>query len=93
MIPILSQTKSRLYAPVEIADHLYLDSSERKIAEEGFNNSSAKMLSVGTVLFISRAGIGEMVILRKKSYTNQGFQSIIPHENELEPYFTFYVPK
>ena len=77
------------YAPVEIADQIYVESSERKITEEGFNNSSAKMLPVGTVLFTSRAGIGKMAILRKESCTNQGFQSIVPHENELDSYFIF----
>ena len=77
------------YAPAEIADQIYVESSERKITEEGFNNSSAKMLPEGTVLFTSRAGIGKMAILRKESCTNQGFQSIVPHENELDSYFIF----
>ena len=30
-----------------------------------------------------------MAILRKKSCTNQGFQSIVPHENELDSYFIY----
>lgn len=77
------------YAPAEIAGQIYVDSSERKITEEGYNNSSAKMLPVGTVLFTSRAGIGKMAILRKEACTNQGFQSIVPHNNELDSYFIF----
>ena len=47
------------------------------------------MLPVGTVLFTSRAGIGKTAILRKKGCTNQGFQSIVPHENMLDSYFIF----
>ena len=66
-----------------------MDSSERKITTEGFNNCSAKMLPVGTVLFTSRAGIGKTAILAKKGCTNQGFQSIVPHEKELDSYFIF----
>ena len=77
------------YAPAEISEQIYVDSSERKITEEGFNNSSTKKLPVGTVLFTSRAGIGKMAILRKESCTNQGFQSIVPHKNELDSYFIF----
>jgi len=77
------------YAPAEIANQIYVDSSERKITSEGFDNSSAKMLPVGTVLFTSRAGIGKMAILRKEACTNQGFQSIVPHVNELDSYFIF----
>lgn len=66
-----------------------MDSSERKITSEGFDNSSAKMLPIGTVLFTSRAGIGKMAILRKEACTNQGFQSIVPRVNELDSYFIF----
>jgi len=66
-----------------------VDSSERKITSEGFDNSSAKMLPIGTVLFTSRAGIGKMAILRKEACTNQGFQSIVPRVNELDSYFIF----
>ena len=77
------------YTPAEIGDVIYIDSSKRKITEDGLNNSSAKMLPVGSVLFTSRAGIGKMAILRKKACTNQGFQSIIPHSNELDSYFIF----
>ncbi len=77
------------YSPAEIADQIYVYSSERKITEEGFNNSSARMLPVGAVLFTSRAGIGKMAILCKESCTNQGFQSIVPHENELDSYFIY----
>ena len=77
------------YAPAEIAEQIYLTSSQRKITEEGYNHSSAKMLPVGTVLFTSRAGIGKTAILTQKGCTNQGFQSIVPHKNELDSYFIF----
>ena len=77
------------YAPAEIINQIFVSSSERKITQEGYNNSSAKMLPIGTVLFTSRAGIGKTAILSKKGCTNQGFQSIVPHENELDSYFIF----
>ena len=47
------------------------------------------MLPPGTVLFTSRAGIGKTAILSKKGCTNQGFQSIVPHNDELDSYFVF----
>ena len=77
------------YAPAEIIDQIFVDSSERKITKQGYENSSAKMLPVGTVLFTSRAGIGKTAILCKEACTNQGFQSIVPHKNELDSYFIF----
>ena len=47
------------YAPAEIANQIYVKTSQRKITEQGYDNSSAKLLPPGTVLFTSRAGIGK----------------------------------
>ena len=77
------------YAPAEIADQIYANSSQKKITDLGYENSSAKMLPPGTVLFTSRAGIGKTAILTRKGCTNQGFQSIVPHRGELDSYFIF----
>ncbi len=77
------------YAPAEIGEQIYLESSQRKITEEGFNKSSAKLLPIGTVLFTSRAGIGKTAILLKEGCTNQGFQSIVPKKEKLNSYFIF----
>ena len=77
------------YAPAEIGEQIYLESSLRKITEEGLNKSSAKILPIGTVLFTSRAGIGKTAILLKEGCTNQGFQSIVPNKEKLDSYFIF----
>ena len=77
------------YAPAEIADQIYVHTSQRKITEQGYDNSSAKLLPPGTVLFTSRAGIGKTAILARKGCTNQGFQSIVPHKDKLDSYFIF----
>ena len=77
------------YAPAEIASQIYANSSQKKITDLGYENSSAKMLPPGTVLFTSRAGIGKTAILTRKGCTNQGFQSIVPHRGELDSYFIF----
>ena len=77
------------YAPAEIGERIYLESSQRKITEEGLNKSSAKILPIGTVLFTSRAGIGKTAILLKEGCTNQGFQSIVPNKEKLDSYFIF----
>ncbi len=77
------------YAPAEIGEQIYLESSQRKITEEGLTKSSAKILPIGTVLFTSRAGIGKTAILLKEGCTNQGFQSIVPNKEKLDSYFIF----
>lgn len=77
------------YSPAEIGDKVFVDGSKRKITSLGLKESSARILPIGTVLFSSRAGIGSTAILAKKGATNQGFQSIIPHEGKLDTYFIF----
>ena len=77
------------YSPAEISNQIFLNSSQRKITELGFSSCSAKMLPKGTVLFTSRAGIGKTAILSAEGCTNQGFQSIVPHANDLDSYFIF----
>lgn len=77
------------YAPAEIGEQIYVSNSKKTISELGLAKSSAKVLPEGTVLFTSRAGIGNTAILAKEGTTNQGFQSIVPHEKELDSYFIF----
>ena len=76
------------YSPTEIGKNVYADSSEKKITELGYEKSSAKMLPADkTILFTSRAGIGDMAILRHPGTTNQGFQSLVLKEG----YNTYFV--
>ena len=77
------------YSPVEIGENRYVSGSIRKITKLGLEKSSAKILPVGTVLFTSRAGIGNTAILQVEGCTNQGFQSITPNLNELDTYFLY----
>jgi len=77
------------FSPVEIGDQEFVSTSQRRITEKGLEKSSAKMLPRGTVLFTSRAGIGKTAILSKEATTNQGFQSIVPKENDLDSYFLY----
>ena len=70
----------------------YWDKGERNITEEGLNNSSAKLLPKGTVLFTSRAPIGYLGISNTNLCTNQGFKNIIVNkENSNE--FIYYLLK
>ena len=77
------------YAPAEIGEQIYVESSERKITKLGLEKSSAKILPAHkTVLFTSRAGIGNTAILRTPAATNQGFQSMVLHD-DINTYFVF----
>lgn len=56
----------------------YISKGEIDITEIGYNNSSAKKIPTGSVLFSSRAPIGYISIARNEVTTNQGFKSVIP---------------
>lgn len=77
------------FTPSEIRDNIYVEDSNRKISDLGLQKSSANILPKDkTILFTSRAGIGNTAILKEYSATNQGFQSLILDENT-NVYFLF----
>lgn len=77
------------YSPFEIGTTIYVYGSKRKITKSGLSNSSAKILPAHkTILFTSRAGIGNTAILATDGATNQGFQSLIINEG-YNVYFTY----
>lgn len=78
------------FTPTEIGDKKYSYQSIRKITQEGFANSSAKLLSPGTILLTSRASIGDVSILMTEGCTNQGFQSLVAKES-VDTEFLYYV--
>ena len=77
------------YAPAEIGEQIFLTGSQKKITIAGLQKSSATLLPIGSVLFTSRAGIGNTAILTKQAATNQGFQSIVPNQKITDSYFIF----
>lgn len=79
------------FTPSEIGKTKYVSSSVRKLSDDGINNSSAKLLPIGTVLLTTRATLGEMSIAKKECCTNQGFQSLIPHTDRISNEYLYYL--
>ena len=77
------------FTPSEIKSK-YSNSSIRKISEQGLAQSSAKLLPVGTILFTSRATIGEVSIAMEECTTNQGFQSFVVNSSSYSNEYTYY---
>ena len=78
------------YSPTEIGNNIFVNSSNKKISIKGLNNSSAKLLPGGkTILFTSRAGIGNMAIMLTDGCTNQGFQSWVIDDTKIDIYFLY----
>ena len=79
------------FTPSEIGKTKYVNSSVRKLSNEGLSNSSAKLLPAGTVLLTTRATLGEMSIAEKECSTNQGFQSLIPLTSRVSSEYLYYM--
>ena len=75
------------FTPTEIKSK-YIVNSKRTITQVGLDTSSAKLLPKGTLLFSSRATVGEVGIAVQECTTNQGFQSFIVNKNN-EPEFLY----
>ena len=79
------------YSPVEIGNQIYVSSSQNKITKLGLEKSSAKILpAYKTILFTSRAGIGNTAIMTTNGATNQGFQSLVIKE-KTDLYFLYSI--
>lgn len=65
------------FTPTDIKSK-YIDNSKRTISSIGLKSSSARLLPKGTLLFTSRATIGDVGIATTECSTNQGFQSLLP---------------
>ena len=77
------------FTPTEVGKSKYVRTSKRKITQVGFENCSATLFPVGTILLTTRAGIGDLAILTKEACTNQGFQSFIIGE-DINNEFVYY---
>jgi type I restriction enzyme S subunit len=78
------------FTPTEIKTK-YATNSQRTITESGLKNSSAKVLPVGTLLFSSRATVGDVSIAKKECTTNQGFQSMIVDGNNNHEFLYYWI--
>ena len=79
------------FTPSEIGKTKYVNNSVRKLSDIGLDNSSAKLLPIGTVLLTTRATLGEMSIAKQECSTNQGFQSLIPHTDRVSSEYLYYM--
>ena len=66
-------------------DGPFIDETPRKITKAGLASCSATVLPVGAVLLSSRAPIGHVAIALRPMATNQGFKSLIPRAEVVDP--------
>lgn len=71
---------------------VFINHGDVSITEAGLSGSSAKLMPAGSVLFSSRAPIGYVAIANNPVTTNQGFKSLVPHDDS-ETYYLYYLLK
>ncbi len=78
------------FSPSELKQK-YITKSKRTITELGLKKSSSKILPKGTILFSSRATIGEVAISLNECCTNQGFQSFILNQYNNNEFLYYWI--
>jgi hypothetical protein len=80
-------------APAEMGKRSspYVGDSERKLADLGPNDSSARMLPPFSVLLSSRAPIGHLVISTEPMATNQGCKGLGPARTVDHAFLFYYI--
>lgn len=69
----------------------YISFGGRNITQQGLENSSARMMPAGAVLFTSRAPIGYVAIAANPLCTNQGFKSFVLKEDVMSEYVYWWL--
>ena len=69
----------------------YIAQGKRNITQLGLDNSSAKLIPKGSILFSTRAPIGYVVIADRPLSTNQGFKSLFLSINMSEEFVYYFL--
>ena len=71
----------------------YLQTTNRKITQAGLESCSARLLPINTVLFSSRATIGDISITQIETATNQGYKNFVCNPEQIHYEFLYYILK
>lgn len=85
-----AKEKSYYWATLVDTKQKYLYSTQRKITQKGLDSSNATLLPVNSVIFSSRASIGEVCIAKVETATNQGYKNFVCDENVLYYEFLYF---
>lgn len=71
----------------------YIFDTQRKITKLGLQKSSAKLLPINSVIFSSRATLGEVSIIKVPASTNQGSKNFVCNSEKVFYEFLYYALK
>lgn len=77
---------------IKISDfnNTYIENTEEFITKEGLDNSSAKMIKKGSILFTIFATLGEVAILNIDATTNQAIASLTITDESVKQKYLYY---
>jgi len=80
-------------SPVDLSGYTkkYISHGKKSISRAGLENSSAKLMPAGSILFSSRAPIGYVAIASGDISTNQGFKSLVASQHIFGEYIYYYL--
>ncbi len=70
---------------------MFISSGSRSISQLGLENSSARLVPSGSVIYSSRAPIGHIAIASEECATNQGCKTFVPELSLIDSKWGFYV--
>lgn len=71
--------------------YMFISKGRKSLSKKGLQNSSARLIPKGSVLFSSRAPIGYVVIASNELATNQGFKNIVPFSGIDNKFLYYYL--
>jgi type I restriction enzyme S subunit len=75
------------------SDNKYVYDAEKKITEQGLNNSSTKLLNTGDVIISARGTVGALAVLKKPMAFNQSCYGIRGIPELVDQDFLYYLVK
>lgn len=69
----------------------WIHKGAKSITQKGLNESSAKLMPEGSVVYSSRAPIGHIAIAGQELCTNQGCKSFVPNEEVISTEWAYYM--
>lgn len=85
-LPWVTPTDLAPIGNIDVLGHV-----SESLTPAGLQNSSAKLIPAGSVLFSSRASIGKIAVTDRECATNQGFINLTPKAEILCPWFLAYL--
>ncbi|WP_337195382.1 restriction endonuclease subunit S [Campylobacter sp. B0100352/1] len=91
--PLSPLEKNYYWATLVDTKEKYLYRTKKKITQKGLDCSNATLLPINSVIFSSRASIGEISIAKVETATNQGYKNFICDESVLYYEFLYFALK